>query len=223
MEMEVSSGFLVVKTFARMYREYLDIFKRWWQKEHPNDEPVLVEQMTGKYRGICRDPMQPWTEKFRDTGVVEPTEQELKASIFMWELADLKKEEDDFIFDLEDAKKMIAKIPPPIEREIIWARRIDKNEKPPSQTDLLGYEPTAFYPDDHGSILANYAFFAFCRTEKEKHLTKQLDKFHSKLNKWGLFDSAIEAQKYKDFILEIAPEEHEGINYIAEIRSAREV
>jgi hypothetical protein len=230
--MEVTAGFLVVKTFERMYREYLDKFEKWWKLEYPSSVPVLLEQMPGKYRGIARDSLQPWHESFRDTGVTEPTEQELAASFFMYELSESGKADDDFIFNLSDAKRLLDKIPKPTEREIIWARRMDKTNPPPPETVVLGYEPSEFYPCDHNSIICRNAFFRYWRTDHQGDPHKIiLETFHTRLNKWGLFDTLSSAEQYLDFFQEVVSSVKringidyrvEGVDYIAEIRVVAE-
>lgn len=227
MQGQITSGFLVVKTFERMYREYLIEFKNWWQVEHPGAEPALLEQMPGKYAGIDRDPIQPWVEALRDSGVVEPTDQELAASLFMDELTESGRAEDDFIFAMDDARKLLEMIPPPVEREIIWARRIDGADIPPRGTTLMGYEPTAFYAGEHESAIATNAFFRYRRTSDQADPGKMRFRvYHAKLNRWGLFDTSIDSQQYLDLILELVAGRRtkgidyiaEGIDYIAEIR-----
>lgn len=228
MEVGVTAGFLVVKTFERKCREYVAFFEQWWQVEHPGSEHIHLDQMPGKYRGIDRDPIQPWIEALRDSGVVEPTEQELAASLFMEELTDVRKAEDDFIFALDDAKRLLEMIPPPVEREIIWARRMDRADPPPPETVVLGYEPTAFYASEHESVIASIAFFRYWRGDEQKDPKKmRFRAYHARLNRWGLFDTPTDAQQYLDFILEPVPGKRteeidciaEGIDYIAEIRA----
>jgi len=78
--MEVTSGFLVVKTFERMYRDYLIKFEKYKRiSPELTYDPIPLEQMPGKYRGVARNPIVPWLEEFRGSGMIEePTEQELK-------------------------------------------------------------------------------------------------------------------------------------------------
>ena len=64
---EVTAGFLIVKTFERMCREYPGHFEKLRQAEDSTitHDPIPLEQMPGKYRGVARDPMEPWHEGFR--------------------------------------------------------------------------------------------------------------------------------------------------------------
>ena len=220
MEMEVTSGFLIVKTFERMCREYLANFRERWQGKYPNTEPILLEHMPGKYRGIARDPIQPWVEGLRGSGVVEPTEQELAASLFMDELTESGKAYDDFIFVLDDARRLLEMIAPPVEREMIWARRIDSTDPPPPDTVVLGYDPTSFYPDEHDSLIAAEAFFRYYQTadiygpEDEERARVH----HARLNMWGLFDTPAHAKEYMNSFPPTTTT-RELPDYIAEIRA----
>lgn len=220
MEVEVTAGFLVVKTFERMYRQYLTKFKQWWQVEHPNDEPILLEQMPGKYRGVARDPMEPWFECFRGAGVFEePTQQELAANLFMTKLSESGKAKGFFIFALDDAKKLFGMIRPPVEREIIWARRMDRNDPSPPETSILGYEPIDF-DGDFSSLIAHVLFFRYAWTVDLDDPDGARAKIHyTRLNKWGLFDTPTYARQYVDSF-PLLPA-HERPDHIAEIRAVR--
>lgn len=220
MEVEVTAGFLVVKIFERMYRDYLADFEKYRQvSPRITYGPILLEQMRGKYRGIARDPMEPWIEALRGSGVVEPTDQELAASLFMEELNNSGKAEHDFIFDLDDARKLLEMIPPPVEREIIWARRVDKNDPPPPETAILGYEPIDF-DGDYTSLIAHVLFFRYAWNADLDDPDGTRAKIHyTRLNKWGLFDTPTHAGQYVDsFPLTPA---HELPDHIAEIRAVR--
>ena len=215
--MEVTAGFLVVKTFERMCREYLVTIERLRQTRNEDVFPIPPEQMPGKYRGIARDPIQPWVEGLRDTGLEEPTEEELAASLFMDELMKLRKANEDFIFALNDARKLLEMIPPPAEREIIWARRMDRGDLPPPETAVLGYEPTEFFGSNHSSLVADVAFFRYWRRAHGDDQRKMRFKaLHARLNTWGLFDIPADAEQYLNSCQLLEPGER---HYIAEIRS----
>ena len=215
--MEVTAGFLVVKTFERMCREYLATIKRLRQSQNEDVFPIPPEQMPGQYRGIARDPIQPWVEGLRDTGLEEPAEKEFAASLFMDELMKLRKEEEDFIFALSDARKLLEMIPPPAEREIIWARRMDRGNLPPPETAVLGYEPTEFLGSNHSSLIADIAFFRYWRgVHVEDQKKMRFKALHARLNTWGLFDTPADAEEYLDSCPLLEPGER---LYITEIRS----
>jgi hypothetical protein len=214
--MEVTAGFLVVKTFERMYRDYLANFEKLRQvKPSITYGPILLEQMPGRYRGIARDPMEPWNEALRGSGLEEPTEQELAASLFMADLNNSGKAEHDFIFSLDDARKLLEMIAPPVEREIIWARYMDKNDPPPPETSILGYEPIDF-DGDYTSLIAHVLFFRYYWNPDPDGTIAKIH--HTRLNKWGLFDTPTNIWKYVDFFKLPA---HERPEHIAEVRTVR--
>ncbi len=218
--MAVTSGFLVVKTFERMYREYLINFEKY-RKVNPeftyDHDPITLEQMPGKYRGIARKPIETWIEDFRSSGMIaEPTEQELDASLFIQDLNGAGKAKSCFIFELDNAKKLLTMIRPPVEREIIWARRMDKNDPPPPGTEILGYEPIDF-DGDFSSLIAYVLFFRYVwNADCDDPDGTRAKNFYSRLNKWGLFDTPDLARRYVDSF-PLLPE-HERPKHIAEVR-----
>ena len=219
--MEITSGFLVLKTFERMYREYLIRFeKRKKIKPELTYVPIPLEQMPGRYRGIARGHIEPWIEDLRGSDMwEEPTEQELKASLFMHKLCESGKADNGFIFRLDDAKKLFRMIRPPVEREIIWAGRTDKNDPPPQGTEILGYEPIDF-DGDYTSLIADVFFFNYFRpADCDDPYGTRAKKYYSRLNKWGLFDTTDLVQQYVDSY-PLLPE-HERPDHIAEVRIVR--
>jgi len=216
---EVTAGFLIVKTFERMCREYPFNFERYrqWNPEITHG-PIPPEQMPGEYRGVARNPMEPWNEIFREAGLFdEPTEQELAASLFLAELKDSGKAEGWFILAQDDAGKLFGMIQPPLEREIIWARRMDKANSPPPEAVVLGYEPIDF-DGDFTSLIADVAFFSCCRTPDIEDPDGSRAKIHyPRLNKWGLFETLAHAQEYADSF-PLLPE-HERPRHIVEVRA----
>ena len=225
-ECTVTSGFLIEKTFARMCRELLTGIEE--NRPHllnkggyslPRGD-VPVERMAKQYRGIDREPIQAWMEGLRGSGVVEPTDQELAASLFLTELEDAGNAYDTFVFALADARTTLGKIEPPVEREIIWARRMDAADPPPPETTLLGYEPSGFYEQDDVSAVAQGMFFAWWVREREED--HQLKMYHSKLNRWGLFDTPTDAEAYlQAFRASLPPDwdEHWYTYYTTEVRA----
>jgi hypothetical protein len=217
--MEFSAGFLIVKTFERMYRDYLTSFEKLRQSNSDfTHAPVPLERMPGKYRGVARDPMEPWYEDFSGSGLFdEPTEQELAANLLMTELRDAGKADGFFVFALNDTRKLFGMIQPPVEREIIWARRIDKTDPPPSEMIVLGYEPIDFY-GDFTSLIANVLFFSYHQTTDTDDPDGMRAKIHHpRLNKWSLFNTPTHAQEYADSF-PLLPE-HERPDHIAEVRA----
>lgn len=220
--MEYSAGFLIVKTFERMYREYRIRLEKYRQ-DRPRiaHGPKLLEQMPGKYRGVARDPFEPWNENFRGMGLFdEPTKQERAANLFLNELCESGKAEGFFIFAMDDARKIFDMILPPVEREIIWARRVDRDDPPPPETTILGYEPIDFY-GDFSSLIAGVAFFLRSLNPTIDDPDGMRARIHyARLNQWGLFNKPDDAHKYVDSF-PLLPE-HERPKHIVEVRSVDE-
>ena len=225
-ECTVRSGYLIEKTFARMCREFLAECERYrphrLNRGHYSTPRTDVppEQMPRQYRGLQREPLQGWMEGLRGSGVVEPTDQELEASLFLEQLMREGKAGDDIIFALEDARRLLGKIEPPVERDIIWARRMDAADLPSAETVVLGYEPTLFYPPCCESAIAEGMFFTYPMPKDMEGLL--LQGWHDKLNKWGLFDTPEEAEQYLKTYLSSVPQDwdqHRYTYYTAEVRA----
>ncbi len=204
----VTSGFLIEKTFARMCREFLvelkhfrpDLVNKGLYSWPRTDIPP--EEMPKQYRGLQRQPLQGWIEKLRGSGVVEPTEQELAASVYLTELERADEANVDFILALADAQALLQTIPPPVEREIIWARRMDADDQAPPETTLLGYEPSGFFTPCCESAIAEWMFFNTCPLSDDGWWFRE---YHEKLNRWGLFDSPSDAECYLEAYLSFVP------------------
>jgi hypothetical protein len=222
----VTSGFLIEKTFGRMCRDYLAEMEQL----RPDLEgkggystprrAVAPEEMPKQYRGLQREPLQGWTEALRGSGVVEPTEQELEASLFLDELETTERAKEDFILSLEDAKEVMGKIVPPVEREIIWARRMEASDPPLAGAALLGYEPTNFWTPCCYSAIAEGMFFTYPTGMDVDGLLLQA--YHEKLNKWGLFDTPDDAERYLEVYLSSVPPDwdaHRSPYYTVEVRA----
>jgi len=223
--MGIDAGFLVVKTFERVYLEYQSYVKDY--EPHLLDKPIYsrprraapLQQVKKRYRGIDRDPIQPWDDRLRGSGVEEPTEQELAASVFMADLMRSGREHDDFILDVKDAVRLLEMIAPPVEREIIWARRMDRDVVPPPGTVLWGYEPTEFYPSNHESLVRFCLFFPGRDTPDLEG--PGFETYDAMLNQWGLFNTPSLAQEFYD--LSISNARRLGVRpdegfYITEVR-----
>ncbi|MHC4300408.1 MAG: hypothetical protein ACYS7Y_24300 [Planctomycetota bacterium] len=216
----VTSGFLIVKTFERMCREYPLNFERYRQY-YPEiaHGPILPEQMPRRYRGLSREPIQTWHESCRGHWLfdgLEPSEQELAASLLLAELNDSGKAKGWFILAQGNAEKLLGMVQPPVEREIIWAKRIDRADPAPPETSILGYEPIDF-EGDFSSVITSVAFFRHNLSSDPAGRRAKI--LHAKLNKWGLFDTAIDAQDYMDSIPLRELSGFDRPRHIAEVRA----
>ncbi len=212
----VTSGYLVVKTFERMYREFHRPAEEYEELYSIPREKVPFSEIRKKYRGIARDPIQPWIEELRGSGCCEPIDSELAACLFMEELRQSERAHDDFIFDLGDVVALLQRISPPTEREVIWARRTDRDPEGPMDSALLGFDPTFFYPSEHFSAIADCMCFPAwhgCDAEGTLFLP-----YHDQLNEHALFDTPELANEFLSFYLSQEWTER-GEFYIAEIRA----
>jgi hypothetical protein len=206
---KVASGFLIVKTFDRYYREYIEqreSIKGALPKGQIYSVPrsgVGPEAVSKKYRGIDRDPLFAWNSKdeeyFRGTGlVVEPIPRELTAHLAIGELEKEQKADYDFIFDREEVRRILGLIEAPRERELIWVGEIDSNPVRPSDCVLLGYEPTMFW-GHHFSAISDCMCFP-CWHGHDDEGTLFLP-YHERLNEHALFNTPQDAREYIDFYL----------------------
>jgi hypothetical protein len=190
-ERMATSGYLIEKTFAHVCRK---------SPTSPGLNRSAFLNRPAQYRGLQREPLVGWSEALRGSGVVEPTDQELEACLFLEELNDTGKAEDDIIFALEDAQEVLARLKPPVEWEIVWARRVDVAipDAPPPDTTLLGYEPSEFYPPTCYSPIANSRFFTvFDELKPSPEQELRLQAHYDKLNESGLFCTQAETEEYR--------------------------
>lgn len=212
-ERMATSGYFVEKTFVHVCRK---------SPTSPGLNRSTFLKRPAQYRGLQREPLLGWSEALRGSGVVEPTDQELEACLFLEELNDTGKAEDDIIFAVEDAQEVLAKLRPPVEWEIVWARRVDVAipDAPPPDTTLLGYEPSEFYPPTCYSPVANSLFLTvFDELKPSPEQELRLKVHYDKLNKWGLFDTRIEAEEYLKAFFALLPDEKYYAYYITEVRA----
>ncbi len=210
-ERMATSGYLIEKTFDHVCRK---------SQTSPGLNQSTFFNRPAQYRGLQREPLLGWPEALRGSGVVEPTDQELEACLFLEELNDTGKAEDDIIFALEDAKRVLAKLKPPVEWEIVWARRMDVEvpDSPPAGTMLLGYEPGDFPSPTCYSPIANSLFFTvFDELKPNREQELRLKVHYGKLNRWGLFDTRAEAEEYLKAFFALLPDEQHYAYYITEV------
>ena len=226
----IKSGFLVEKTFARMCFEHRARLARGWPHlldKHGYSVPcenVSPDEMPKQYRGLMRDPIQGWVEALRGSGVEEPTDQELNASLLLAQLDREGKASNDFLLEFQDAKRLLNMIEPPVEREIIWARCIEEDCSISPEVDaelvILGYDPSAFYPPHCHSAIAASMFFTWWECDDEKIL--RFAAHHERLNKWGLFDTPTDAEQFLKAYLDAFEPSADELRYghrIVEVRA----
>lgn len=213
----MDSGYLVVKTFERMYREYLKlrdtrnyplpddrvIYSVPWKEKSP-------DAYSKQYRGVCREPLFPWNEKdeeiFRGSDmVVQPLDSELKAHLAVGRLDKnnepddggiVKPDEGDIIKSHEDALRVFCLLDPPIEREVVWFRNAESDLCGQVDYPLLGYEPALLGGDWFSAISDCLCFPIWHGTDPEGELFKE---YHEKLNEHALFETPDMARAYLEY------------------------
>jgi hypothetical protein len=192
-EREVTSGYLIERSFERMYVEF----------HRPADPGQIVysiprrgaspEASSKKYRGIARDPLHAWFHELEGT-VPEPEEREAATELRL--LEDAGRSADDFIDSLADAKRVWDKLRAPTHWELIWAGDCDAGIAPPPDTFLLGYEPTWFWGDHFSAISDCMCFPTWHGTDEEGVLFAE---HHHRLNKHALYPTTEEARAFLQY------------------------
>ncbi|MBN2181022.1 MAG: hypothetical protein JW715_03850 [Sedimentisphaerales bacterium] len=226
----MTSGYLIVKTFQRMYRKYLELRDKM-KYPLPDDKVIysipwkekLSQEYYKQYRGVSRYTLFSWDETdekyFRGSGMVEePKDNELEAHFAIGRLEKLNKIYDDLIETYEDAIQIFNLLKAPIEREIIWIREVDSYSKEVPDYILLGYEPAWFGGDWFSAISDCMCFPLWHGTDTEGELFKE---YHAKLNQNALFDTPEIAEEFLKYYLSFDWTEHVGDYTIIAIRLVR--
>ena len=210
------AGYLIVKTYERMYREYTG--PRDTGYSVPRDG-AQADAITKRYRGIARDPVKAWTEEDLRLGlpffgpITEPA-----ASLHMSELEEAGASIEDFILSQADADAVFALLAHPNEWELIWACRHGDIGSRPTQSSLLGFEPSWWSGDHFSAIMDSMCFPRWHGHDREGTALAQ---FHEQLNGNALFDAQAQAAEFLAFYCsqEWAEKEEMGVPYvIVEVR-----
>jgi hypothetical protein len=211
----VAPGYLIVKRFEAMYREFdrpAEGDEILYGIPRRDADPILSPK---KYRGVGRDgiigfPGEPgedwgWPD-FR-----KPTDAETR----LGELERTNRASSDYIFSYEDAVDVLRLMEQPESWELIWAADASTDAPPPTGTKLLGFEPTWFEGDRFSAIMDSMFFPRWHGTDAEGKLF--LD-YYEQLNEHGLFSEASQAEEFLRFYRSQDWTET-GEYVIAEIRS----
>ncbi len=192
------AGFLIVKTYQRLYREYSGRYgldHDFYAIPRVDREP---QQATVQYRGLDRDAMN-------EGGSNAVYNNNSLAEIRMEELAKLGKCCMGFTFSLEDAKDAFSYVEDQADREIIWARTVVSNDTPPSDYASIGFEPTDFWTD-------HFAPQCDCMLIPRWHGSDNEGTLFSghfrKLNRYGLFVTPDDALEFLEYYLKFDWTEH---------------
>jgi hypothetical protein len=194
----ITQGFLVVKRFEVLYREFSELPR--FAERPTSDCPVYAipirgtspEQAKVRYRGLDRDALSPY-----DKGkLAEARLAELKRKFPYWTDEALE----DFVPTIEEARDVLrwADYEFPDAYELVWARIASNSAQPPEGFVRLGYDPTYFGGDHFSAICDCMCFPRWHGTDPEGQIFL---KYFERLNKNGLFDNPALASDFLAYYL----------------------
>lgn len=184
--MGVTNGFLVLKRFEPLFREFAarpEFNRRIYALPVFGEEP---SRAVVRYRGL-------------DRGAIKPYAHGALAEIRMAEL-DPDDANGGFVTTLDQAREVLAwaEEEAPHVYEIAWARVAATPHAPPPGFELLGFEPSYFTGDHFSASCDCLCFPRWHGTDPEGLLFRQ---HFSRLNRDGLFRSAEEASAFLAYYL----------------------
>lgn len=199
-----SSGFLIVKTFETMYREFKKPAQEYQVIYSIPRVGVLPEQMPKRYRGISRHVISAWDVKtdgippkypFPLDPVIASEPEACQATFALQERGLVT---DDFFSTIADTMTVFTLLRHQSSWEILWAADTDSGIVYPGAAELLGYEPTYFTSDHFSAISDCMCFPQWHGTDKEGVLFMP---FHERLNAHALFATIPDAEEFLRFYL----------------------
>jgi hypothetical protein len=190
-------GFLIVRDFNSLYVRFPE----------PADRPIYAipvrgmapESMAKRYRGIDREPLEPWSlEDLRHglPGIPFPRPEEQAACVGLFDLGSRDEADWDFIWQLEDARHIYALLENRHEWEVVWVAPVAVASARPPGSVRFGFEPT-WYTGDHFSAVCDCLCFPrWHGTDPEGILFRE---HYERLNAHALLDSVEEAEAFLAF------------------------
>jgi hypothetical protein len=182
----VTSGFLVVKRFEPLFREFTarsKLDRRIYALPVLGDEPSAAAV---RYRGLDRDAIQAFAE----------------GSLAQIRLAELDPEDagEGFLATADQARDVLrwAEEESPGLYELAWARVAGSAAAPPAGFERLGFEPSYFTGDHFSASCDCLCFPRWHGTDPEGLLFRE---HFGRLTRDGLFRSAEEARQFLAFYL----------------------
>jgi hypothetical protein len=184
------SGFLVVKTYKRQYRDWLvdwvtkpDLIPDIYALPRPDRQPGDYNL---KYRGMDRDEIS-----------IDHKHRTL-ASLRVEDLIEEGKAADGIFTNQSDALDLVTYLDEGdrLDYEIIWAKVADSPIVPPTGYRTVGFEATYFLGDHFSAQCDCMLFPRWHGTDDEGTLF--LEHFH-KLNSYGMFDSIQDARNFLEY------------------------
>jgi hypothetical protein len=199
----IGAGFLIVKTFARLYVEYAD---RYDLRRHVYAMPRIDREPAEaaiEYRGLDRDALEEY-------GNHSKTDTEIQLVLLEVD----RRAIDGIVFSQDDARELHSLLGPlQADYEIIWSRLATSRARPPDGFSAVGFEATYFTGDHFSPSCDCMLFPRWHGTDEEGELFLP---YFRQLNACGLFatpEAAAEfVQYYRSFDwTEVDPEGGWGI------------
>lgn len=152
-----------------------------------------------KYRGISRDPLQPYPsldpeviQTFADTGMEMRNDE--KARWRFRELVgdpDQLADDDDILADLRFARELLELVDRPSDYEIIRVRKVDFERSP----ETLGFD-IGYWGGDHFSLIADSCVTPTWHPPQPEAFVELSERLRH-LNQNLLFETTVEAESFK--------------------------
>jgi hypothetical protein len=192
------TGYLIVKTYERMYRETYERMYRGYTGQQIAGYAlprygVPADGIAKRYRGIGRDPLKPLTQEMLRFGEPWIDTTEPAARLHLYELEQTGVSAEDFILSREGADAVFALLTQPNQRELIWACRHPYAGPRPARSFLLGFEPSWWSGDHFSAVMDSMCFPRWHGHDEEG---TALAKFHERLNSHALFGTYLDAEAF---------------------------
>lgn len=184
--MRNESGFLIVKTFPRLYRDYAERYNLSRDLYAIPRVDKGPEHYRIQYRGLDRDALHPWDDS------------EILSEIRMAELEEEGKCHDGFLFDLVEVQDVLEFLEDRQYYEVIWTRIVHSQAPAPKGYRSVGFEPSYFTSDHFSASCDCMLFPRWHGTDEEGTLFMT---HFQKLNRYGLFNAPEEATSFLDYYL----------------------
>jgi hypothetical protein len=193
-QITVESGFLIVKTFERLYRESAPRYELTHDIYALPRIDRTPDQYVIQYQGLDRDALGSLPSL-----KAEWTSSRLLAETRMTELEDLGLSIDDFLFTEKDTKEVFDwLVQEESGYEIIWTRIAENQQIAPSGFVSIGFEPSYFTGDHFAASCDCMLFPRWHGTDPEGQL---FIPYFRQLNHYGLFDTVSAARSFLEYYL----------------------
>lgn len=191
---DIKAGYLVVKTFQKMYHDYViryNLTRDCYAIPRIDKNP---EQYIIQYRGLDRDAL--------DGSVYS----DILAEVRLTELFDSGRSVDGFLSNYDDALDVYSYLENKEDYEIIWTRINQSLSVLPKHFIAAGFEPTYFGADHFAPQCDCMLFPRWHGTDEEGLLFQE---YFRKLNRYGLFESVKDVEYFLKYYLSFDWTEHD--------------